>query len=90
MNRVASRPRRRHSSPRATRMRSSARPYVAGALILWAVALQAHVWSIPDAELRRLRGDSRVSFVPSARGVHARGARRDGDDDDDASARRRD
>ena len=53
---------------------------------MWAVALQAHVWSIPDAELRRLRGDSRVSFVPSARGVHARGARRDGDDDDDDDA----
>ena len=65
-------------------MRSSARPYVAGALILWAVALQAHVWSIPDDELRRLRGDSRVDFVPRVGGVHARGTTRDGDDDDDA------
>jgi len=40
---------------------SSARPYVAGAIILWAVALQAHVWSIPESELKRLRGDSVVS-----------------------------
>ena len=46
---------------RAMMRGSGARPYVAGGIILWAVALQAHVWSIPEDELKRLRGDSAVS-----------------------------
>jgi len=72
-------------------MRTRARPYVAGALILWACALQAHVWSIPDEDLRRLRGASDASDAVrgTARGtrdaVHAHRARRD--DADDARAR---
>ena len=43
---------------------SGARPYVAGGIILWALALQVHVWSIPDDDLRRLRGEThaRVSL----------------------------
>jgi|TARA_B100000131_G_scaffold321473_1_gene372266 hypothetical protein len=43
---------------------SGARPYVAGGIIIWALALQAHVWSIPNDDLRRLRGEThaRVSL----------------------------
>ena len=63
----------------------SARPYIAGGIILWAVALQTHVWSLTTGEKRQLVGDSQVSFKlgggtsassPSPP-VDARGADRD-------------
>lgn len=47
----------------------SARPYIAGGIILWAVALQAHVWSLTTSEKRQLVGDSQVSFTLGA-GTH--------------------
>jgi hypothetical protein len=61
----------------------SARPYIAGGIILWAVALQAHVWSLTTSEKRQLVGDSQVSFTlghsskSSGPPVDARGADRE-------------
>lgn len=43
----------------------SYRAYVAGAIILWAGALQAHVWSLPEHDLKKLRGAAATSASAS-------------------------
>ena len=44
-------------------MKPSTRPLVAGAIILWAAALQYNVSTLSDDERRAITGDSTVNFV---------------------------